>query len=129
LRETSDKGLSFTGNRDPKIQLWGEGFSRRGQWCCERGKHTRGRSRGGGSSQRLNGIALGKLALCKEAVKELSTGGELKGEKVFCARLKALLKFDLGEESIEREMMLGWLTQVRRSVSVQTQKAVIFHSR
>jgi len=36
LRETSDKGLSFTGNRDPKIQLWGEGFSRRGQWCCER---------------------------------------------------------------------------------------------
>jgi len=50
-----------------------------------------------------NGVGLGKLVLCKDAIKELSTCGELKGEAVFCARLKALLKFDLGEESIERE--------------------------
>jgi len=43
-----------------------------------------------------DGIVLGKLALCKDAIKELSTCGELKGEAVFCARLKTLLKFDLG---------------------------------
>ena len=46
---------------------------------------------------------MNKLALCKDAVKELSTCGELKVEAIFCARLKALLKFDLGEESVERD--------------------------
>jgi len=40
--ETSDKGLGFTGNRDPEIQLWGERFAGRGQWCC---LHEKGGSR------------------------------------------------------------------------------------
>jgi len=43
-----------------------------------------------------NSVVLGKLALCEDAVKQLSTSGKFKGEIVFCARLKALIKFDLG---------------------------------
>jgi len=35
---------------------------------------------------------LGKLALCEDAVKELSAGGKFKREVAFCARLEALVK-------------------------------------
>jgi len=38
---------------------------------------------------------LGKLALCEDAVKELSAGGEFEGEVIFCAQLEALVKLDL----------------------------------
>jgi len=41
-------------------------------------------------------VVLCKLALCEDAVKELSTSGKFKGEIVFCTRLKALVKLDLG---------------------------------
>jgi len=37
-----------------------------------------------------DGIVLGRLVLCEDAVKGLSTGGKLKREVVFCARLEAL---------------------------------------
>ena len=43
-----------------------------------------------------NSVVLGKLALCKDAVKELSTSGKFKGEIVLCTRLKTLIKLDLG---------------------------------
>jgi len=43
-----------------------------------------------------NSVVLGKLALCEDSIKQLSTGGKFKGEIVFCARLKALVKLDLG---------------------------------
>ena len=43
-----------------------------------------------------NSIVLGKLALCKDAVKELSTSGKFKREIVLCTRLKTLVKLDLG---------------------------------
>ena len=32
-----------------------------------------------------NRIVLGKLALCEDAVKELSAGGKFEGEVIFCA--------------------------------------------
>ena len=38
---------------------------------------------------------LGKLALCEDAVKELSAGGKFKRGVVICARLEALVKLDL----------------------------------
>ena len=41
-------------------------------------------------------IVLGKLALCEDAVKQLSVSSKFKGEIVFCTRLKALVKLDLG---------------------------------
>ena len=43
-----------------------------------------------------NSIVLCKLALCEDAVKQLSTSGKFKREIVFCTRLKALVKLDLG---------------------------------
>ena len=43
-----------------------------------------------------NSVVLCKLALCEDAIKELSTSGKFKGEIVFCTRLKALIKLDLG---------------------------------
>jgi len=43
-----------------------------------------------------NSVVLCKLALCEDAVKQLSTSGKFKGEIVFCTRLKALVKLDLG---------------------------------
>jgi len=43
-----------------------------------------------------NSAVLGKLALCKDAVKELSTSGKFKREIVLCTRLKTLVKLDLG---------------------------------
>ena len=43
-----------------------------------------------------DGVVLGKLALCKDVVKELSAGGEFERKVLFCARLKALVKLDLG---------------------------------
>jgi len=41
-------------------------------------------------------IVLGKLALCEDAAKQLSASSKFKGEIVFCTRLKALVKLDLG---------------------------------
>jgi len=41
-------------------------------------------------------IMLGKLALCEDAVKQLPASSKFKGEIVFYARLKALVKLDLG---------------------------------
>ena len=41
-----------------------------------------------------DGVVLTKLALCEDAVKELSSGGEFKGEVVFCARFEALVRLD-----------------------------------
>jgi len=43
-----------------------------------------------------NSVVLGKFSLCEDAVKELSTSGKFKREIVFCTRLKALVKLDLG---------------------------------
>jgi len=43
-----------------------------------------------------NSVVLGKLALCKDAIKELSTSSKFKGEIVLCTRLKTLVKLDLG---------------------------------
>ena len=43
-----------------------------------------------------NSAVLGKLALCKDVVKELSTSGKFKREIVLCTRLKTLVKLDLG---------------------------------
>ena len=37
-----------------------------------------------------DGVMLGKLALCEDAVKGFSAAGKLKREVVFCARLEAL---------------------------------------
>jgi len=39
-----------------------------------------------------NSVVLCKLALCKDAVKELSTSGKFKREIVLCTRLKTLVK-------------------------------------
>jgi len=41
-------------------------------------------------------IVLGKLALREDAAKQLSASSKFKGEIVFCTRLKALVKLDLG---------------------------------
>jgi len=41
-------------------------------------------------------IVFNKLVFCMDVVKELSTGGKLKGEVIFCMRLKVLVKLDLG---------------------------------
>ena len=35
-------------------------------------------------------IVFNKLAFCTDVVKELSAGGKLKGEVIFCARLEVL---------------------------------------
>jgi len=43
-----------------------------------------------------NNIVLGKLALREDAAKQLSASSKFKGEIVFCMRLKALIKLDLG---------------------------------
>ena len=43
-----------------------------------------------------NSVVLGKLSLGEDAVKKLSASGKFKGEIVFCTRLKALIKLDLG---------------------------------
>jgi len=37
-----------------------------------------------------DGVVLGRLGLCKDAVKRFSAAGKLKREVVFCARLEAL---------------------------------------
>jgi len=41
-------------------------------------------------------VVLGKLALCEDTVKQLSTSGKFKREIVLCTRLKTLIKLDLG---------------------------------
>ena len=58
----------------------------------EREKRTWGL---GGRCRDSDRVVLGKLALCEDAVKELSAGGEFEGEVIFCAQLEALVKLDL----------------------------------
>jgi len=72
-------------------------------------------------------VVLSKLSVCEDTVKELSAGGEVERKVIFCARLEALVKFDMGWVRMtwvgterERQTMLGWSRPVRRSISVQT---------
>jgi len=72
-----------------------------------------------------------KIALYEDTVKELSVGGGFERKVLFCARLKALVKLDLGWVRMswvrrERQMMLGWSRPVRRSISVQTLASFLF---
>ena len=41
-------------------------------------------------------VVLSEVSLCEDTVKEFSAGGEFKRKVLFCARLEALVKLDLG---------------------------------
>jgi len=75
------------------LEQWGmsSGLSSRGREGGERGKQTYLKSLDDSVVVKaVDGVVLGKLALCENTVKEPSAGGELKREVVFCARLEAL---------------------------------------
>jgi len=79
-----------------------------------------------------DGVVLTKLVLCEDVVKELSSGGEFKGEIEFCARLEVLVRLDclvrLSWASREkdrrcwggRSKSICWLNSCHHLIQVET---------